>query len=316
MPGFDLLDPAQAPKGHATLAKTPFLDDQRFDEASFARGLKHVVDVGTKLAIIGMVGSETYGLADAERVRSMEIAIDVCGDRVPVCAAVAGLSVEDVVTAARRADSMDVDMIAVVPPPWSRNEADIVFSIKAVSDAVSLPIMIHSIGGNGVTLSTDTLASLPADAPNVRYLKEEAQFASRRVARVLETPGGHDYLRIMSGPPLVLGYLAGARLFMGAADNVDLMIAVFDALEAGDRAEAWRVDALVNGITYFKSQIASESGNKMIMQRRGIFPNYRVMHPSARIGLEDLTPTEEEWLTEVLRSCLPLYAKDPPSPPA
>ena len=120
MPGFDLFDPAQAPKGQATLVKTPFLVDGRLDEDSFARGIKHVVDIGTKLAIVGMVGSETYGLADEERVRSIEIAIDECGDRVPVCAAVAGLSVEDVVTAARRADSMEVDMIAVVPPPWSR----------------------------------------------------------------------------------------------------------------------------------------------------------------------------------------------------
>ncbi len=313
MPGFDLFDPVQAPKGHATLVKTPLLDDGRLDEDSFARGIEHVVEVGTKPAIVGMVGSETYGLAEGERVRSIEIAIDECGDRVPVCAAVAGLSVEDVVTAARRADSMEVDMIAVVPPPWSRNEADIVFTIKAVSAAVSHPMMIHSIGGNGITISTDTLAALPSDAPNVRYVKEEAQFASRRVARLLETPGSEGYLTIMVGPPLAIGYLAGARLFMGAADNIEPMTAIFDAFEAGDRAEAWRVDALVNAITFFKRHISGEAGNKMIMQRRGIFPSYRIMSPSVSGGLEDLTPEEEEWLTELLRPIAPLYVKNLPA---
>ncbi len=316
MARFDLLDPEQAPKGVAAFLKTPFLGDRSLDEASFSRTAEHLADIGVSLAITGMVGSETYALSDAERVRSLEIAIDICADRVPLCVAVVGASIPDVVDAARRADGMGADMIAVVPPAWSRSEADIATCIQTVAAAVGSPIMVHSIGGAGVILSVDLLERLPTRAPNVVYLKEEAPFAPRRVADLLARPGGAAYLTIMGGQPLVVSYLAGARLFMIAGDLPEPFQAVFDALEAGDLDEARRIDALINAVAFFeRDHVRGEFQNKAIMHRRGLFASPRIADPSVSGGLTAFTPAEEDSLTELLRPLLPFFSKYPPKPP-
>ena len=54
----ELLDPQRAPRGVATLLKTPFKDENRLDEVSYRLQVRHVIDAGTVLLIPGMQGSE------------------------------------------------------------------------------------------------------------------------------------------------------------------------------------------------------------------------------------------------------------------
>ncbi len=317
MAHFDLFNPQSAPKGVATLVKTPLLENGRLDEASFVRQVEHVVDVGTCLAIAGMAGSETYALAEADRVQSLEITLEVCAGRVPVCAAVVGLSVHEAVAAAQRAERMGADLIALVSPPWILSAADILSCVKAVADAVSLPNLVHSVGSGGkIVLPVEDLARLPAESPNILYLKEEAEHAPRRVSRLLRQPGGDAYLRIMVGPSIVLGYRAGARLIMASADIIELYMAVFNALEAGDLPEARRIEAEIAPLLNFRQYVRGEFNNKTIMHRRGLFASPRKASPATSPGLEELTAVEEEELTELLRPLLPYYPKYPPRPPA
>ena len=315
---FNLFKPQVAPKGVATLLKTPLLENDRVDFESYVRQVEHVVNVGTCLAIPGMRGCETWALSEAERFRCLEITLEICRDRVPVCAAVAAISIPDCVTAAQRAEEMGADMIAVVVPPWVRREADIVSCVKAVADSVSVPNLVHSVGGAGdIVLSPRRLAELPAEAPNIRYMKEEAPLgAVRRVSEILSLPGGEAYLRFMVGSPLVLGYLAGARIFMSSADVIEPFRAVIDAMEAGDVAEARRIDAHVAALQHFRGYIKGQFNNKVIMKRRGIFASARCASVRSEVGLTDLTPAEEDELTELLRPLMPYYTKYPPSPPA
>ena len=278
MAGFDLLDAAQAPKGLVAHFKTPLQDDGRLDEASYLREARYLVDVGACLAVTGMIGCETLALSDAERVRSLELALDVCDGRVPVCASAVGASVADVVSAAVRAEAMGADMIAVTAPAWIRTEADMVTCILAAARAVARPVMVHSIGGVNmrpgsadVVLSVETLAELPARASNIRYLKEEAARAPRRVAALLAQPGGDAYFAIKVGQPLVLGYLAGARQFMASANVAEVYLAVLRALEAAGSTKhagsrpCWRRSPA------FQRYVGGEFSNKVIMYRQGLF---------------------------------------------
>ncbi|MAG36701.1 MAG: hypothetical protein CL878_10745 [Dehalococcoidia bacterium] len=314
--GFDLFDPETAPRGVATLIKTPMVQQGRVDEASYARATQHVVDIGTCLAITGMPGSEAHSIPDADRVRCLEITLDICKDRVPVCAAVLGASIREVVAAAERAEKMGADLIAVVPPAWMRNEDDIATCIKTVASSIELPIMVHSIAIGGVPLSIERLARLPVETSNVRYLKEEAEYGPRRISQLLEQPGDEGYLRIMTSQPLVAAYLAGARLFMAAPDLIEVYMAVFDALEGGDPAEARRIEALMGQVFTFKRYVSGELANKVIQHRRGLFDSPLRASPSVSGGLTTLTPAEEEDLTEALRPLLPYFTKYPPRPPA
>ncbi len=323
MAGFDLLDAAQAPKGLVAHFKTPIQDDGRLDEASYLRQARYLADVGACLAVTGMIGCETLALSDTERIRSLELALDVCEGRVPVCTSVVGTSVPDVVSAAVRAEAMGADMIAVTPPAWMRSEADVVTCIVAVAQAVARPIMVHSIGGANmrpgsadVVLSVETLAELPTRAPNIRYLKEEAAHAPRRVAALLARPGGEAYFAIKVGAPLVLGYLAGARQFMSSANVAEIYLAAFRALEADRIVEARRIEALLAPISAFGRYVGGEFSNKVIMHRQGLFRSPRAASPYLYGDLHNLTDTEEAELTSALQPLLPYYTQYPPRPPA
>ena len=318
MAQFDLFDPQLAPKGVATLLKTPLLENDQVDFVSYVRQVEHIVDVGTCLAIPGMRGCETWTLSEAERIRCLELTLEICWDRVPVCTAVAAISIPDSITAAQRAEDMGADMIAVVVPPWIRRDADIVSCVKAVAESVSVPNLVLSVGGaSEIVLSAQQLAKLPGESSNIRYMKEEAPLgAVERVSEVLSLPGGESYLGIMVGSPLVLGYLAGARMFMASADVIEPFMAVIDAMEAGDIAKARRIDAHVAALQYFRGYIKGQYNNKVIMERRGIFASARCASVRSEVGLTELTSDEEDELTELLCPLTPYFIKYPPSPPA
>ena len=50
------------------------------------------------------------------------------------------------------------------------------------------------------------------------------------------------------------------------------------------------------------------------MKRRGIFASARCASVRSEVGLTDLTPAEEDELTELLRPLMPYYTKYLPSP--
>ena len=50
----ELLDPQRAPRGVATLLKTPFKDENRLDEVSYRLQVRHVIDAGTVLLLISL----------------------------------------------------------------------------------------------------------------------------------------------------------------------------------------------------------------------------------------------------------------------
>ena len=179
-----------------------------------------------------------------------------------------------------------------------------------------VPNLVLSVGGaSEIVLSIQQLAKLPAESPNIRYMKEEAPLgAVERVSEVLSLPGGESYLGIMVGSPLVLGYLAGARMFMASADVIEPFMAVINAMEAGDIAKARRIDAHVAALQHFRGYIKGQFNNKAIMKRCGIFTSARVASVRSEVGLTALTPDEEDELTELLRPLMPYYTKYPAKP--
>ena len=314
---FDLTD-ADAPlRGVATLLKTPFDADGQLDEESYARQVRHVIEAGTVLLIPGMQGSETYCLPPAGRRRCIEISLSHAHQRVPVCAAVGGLSVAEVVEAAASAEAMGANMIAVIPPTWVKNEDDVTDCIGQVAGAVSVPVMFHSIFGHqaAIVFSTTGIAAIVRKWPNVRWVKIEGpKWISQAVAVKAEI--GDLLAGMMSGPEFVMCYQAGCSLFMVAADLIEPVVAIFEALEGGDLAEARRIEALLRNVVAVKGYCGGEIGNKTIMARRGIFSRSGLGRPQMTVGPRTLTTWEEEELTEALRPLLPFFKTAPPVPPA
>ena len=314
MAQFDLFDPKLAPRGIAVHMKTPFLENLRLDEVSYERTARHSVDIGAAMLLVGQRGTETLQLSEQERERSLEIALAAGHPRTPVLATATGAALADIVATARRYAEMGADALSVLPPSWTASKQDNLTFLRAAAEAVSIPLFARCSDW-GKTLSVEELAALPEEIPGVAYLKEESTDWVRRVRALRQLPGTERYLGIMGGmipPGIVLGYGAGARLFMCAADITEVLMAIFEALEAGNLAEARRIQQLVVPLSYFKSYVRGQYDNKMTLHRRGLFDSPRVALPAWNTGLQELTEEEEEELTEVLRPLLPFFGKYPP----
>ena len=242
MASFDLFDPEQTLRGVSTHFKTPFLENGRLDEASFERAARHAVDVGSCLAITGQRGCETLDLSEAERYRSLEISIETCRGRTPVLATAAAATVADTVETAKRMDDMGADMISALAPASTHGGGHIVTCLRAVAEAVSVPIMLRTFDW-GHHLNMEQSAQLAREVPNVRYMKQEGLYPTREVAELMGLPGGDLYMGVIVGPPYVPNYLAGARILTAALDVTEPLVAIFDAMEAGDLDRARAISA-------------------------------------------------------------------------
>ena len=302
-------------RGVATLVKTPFDEDGRLDEASYRRQVAHVVGAGTVMLIPGMLGSETFSLSAAQRRRCIEICLEEAGG-VPVCPAVGAEGVNDTVAGAREAERIGAHAVAVIPPAWIKKESSAVACIESVAAAVDIPVMFHSMYGYGAGIfRTEAMARIVRSHENARYVKVEGTHWVRQAA-ALHAEIGDLLFGLMSGPNYVMCAQAGCTMFMSAGDLLEVVIAIFHAIECGDLTEARRIDGLYRNIAALKTYFVGELTNKVIMQRRGLFASSRLGSPQMWDGAAALEPREEEELTEALRTLLPFFKIAPPSPPA
>ncbi len=311
---FDLTDQNTKLKGVATLLKTPFDNDSRLDEYSYRRQVRHVIDAGTVLLVPGMLGCETYCLSPAEREKCLEISLEEAKGRIAVCAAVGGVGVNEVSNAAQRAAKIGADMIAIIPPPWVLRESEAAQCLMTVAESVQLPVMVHTIygGPSNKVFGVDTLGSLVQSHPNIRYLKVEGPHWVRQL-RTMQTEVGSILLGMMAGPNFVMSYRAGCTLFMTAADVVEPVIAIFEALRSDDEILAEQIERKMLGVIYLKSYIGGECTNKEILKRRGIFSYSNLGKPSFFDAPDSLSTDEEEQLLKALAPLMQYFNKCPPN---
>ena len=318
---FDLLDRQRAPRGVATLLKTPFKSENRLDEESYRRQVRHVIDAGTVLLIPGMIGSETYCLPPEDRERCIQISLEESNGRVPVCAAVCGIGVYDVARSAARAQEMGADMIAVIPPPWIAREDDAAQCLAQVAGNVELPVMIHSsFSGSGHKVFTaGAVDRLVRGIANIHYLKVEGARVVQ-LANEFGEKSGDRIVRMMSAPHYGEIYRAGCGLFMIGAHIIEPVVALFDALERGDGSAAEQIEADLAPYYAVEGYIRGEICNKTVMQWRGIFTDARRGRPQLSDDPPTLLPGEVPMLARALEplgkyfSTCPLDL--PPVPPA
>ena len=310
---FDLTDRNRQIKGVATLLKTPFDNDSRLDESSYRRQVRHVIDAGTVLLIPGMLGCETYCLSPAEREKCIAISLEEANGRIPVCAAVGGVGIHEVVNAAQQADKIGADMVAVIPPPWVARESQAAQCLMTVAESVQLPVMVHTIygGPSNKVFGVGTLVGMVQSHPNIRYMKIEGPRWVRQI-KAMQAEVGDILLGMMAGPNFVMSYRAGCTLFMTAGDVIEPVIAIFEALRSGDEILAEQIESKMLGVICFKSYIGGENTNKAILKRRGIFSNSRLGKPSLFDSPDSLCADEEEQLLKALAPLMQYFKQCPP----
>lgn len=282
----------------ATAMVTPFHDDGSIDvDAGVAVAVKLVDDGCDALVLHGTTG-ESPTTHQPEKDELVRAVVDAVGDRAMVIGGAGSNDTAHAVRIAQGAQRSGAHGLLVLAPYYNRPSQEGVYQhIKAVADAVDLPVILYDIPGRtGVAIGDETLDRL-AEHPRVKGVKDatgDVPQGFERMARTgLEFYSGDDSLNFdwlahgASGVISVVGHVAAGSYaeMVRAVDAGDLPVA---------RDVAARLRPLVTAI------MGGGQGavmSKHALQLLGVIPTATV-----RLPLVQASAAEVDALAAVLRS--------------
>jgi len=179
--------------GILPVAPTPFTADGRVDEDGMRRVLDCMIDQGVDAICILANYSEQFVLSDEERALLTKLSVEHVAGRVPVIVTISHFATNIVVERAKYAQSLGASMVMMMPPYHGVGLVPAPLGIyehfKAVSDVISIPIMIQDAPISGASLPVDMLVKMAKEIENVSYFKIEVPFAADKLAALIEAGG-------------------------------------------------------------------------------------------------------------------------------
>jgi 2-keto-3-deoxy-L-arabinonate dehydratase len=228
-------------EGIFPIAITPFDEHYEIDERSQLALINYLIDCGIHgLAIFGNA-SEGYALSESEKARLMPLIIKEVRGRVPVFVSTGHTGTHVAVQISKAAEEAGADGLMILPPYFLKPSPEDLFGYyKAISDAVSIPIMIQDAPLlTGVNIGAAQMARMAKECANVKLTKVEAPPTAMKVTEVKQACG--DSLVIfggLNGHFFLEELQRGARGTMPGSDLMPLFVKVWNLYEAGKRQEA------------------------------------------------------------------------------
>lgn len=286
-------------EGIFPIALTTFDEHFEIDEASQLALINYLIDCGVHgIAIFGNA-SEGYALGEAEKARLMKLIIGEVRRRVPVFVSTGHTGTHVAVQLSRAAEEAGADGLMILPPYFLKPTAEDLFGYyKAISDAVSIPIMIQDAPLlTAVNIGAAQMARMARECRNVRYTKVESPPTALKVTEVKQAAG--DSLVIfggLNGHFLIEELQRGARGTMPGSDLVEMFVRVWDAYEAGRVKEARAEFNRHLPLVRFELQPGlGVSAMKHNLKARGV-----IRHTTVRPPTRSLDPVGVEELQEIM----------------
>jgi len=278
---------ARAMTGIFPVAPTPFLETGEIDRAGMRRVIDCMLDQGVDAVCILANYSEQFSLSDDERSDLTRISLEHMAGRRPVIVAISHFSSRIAVARAREAEALGADVLMMMPPYHGiglvPSEAMIFEHFAAVSDAVSIPIMVQDAPISGCTLRVEFLARMAREIENVSHFKLEMPFAADKIASLLEMGGP-----AIEGPydgeeavTLLPDLDAGSRGTMTSAllpDKIRPIVTHFLAGDIDAALDQWKnCLPLIN----HENRQCGLRAAKTVMKEGGVIGSDLVRHPLA-----------------------------------
>jgi 2-keto-3-deoxy-L-arabinonate dehydratase len=289
-------------RGVFPVAPTVFDDQGRLDIEGQKRAIDFMIDAGSHGLCILANWSEQFLLTDEERERVMHAVLDHVAGRVPVIVTTTHFATAACIERSRRAAEAGAAMVMIMPPYHGATlrvpEAGIYKFYKAVSEAISIPIMIQDAPLAGTPLSVALLTRLARETANVRYFKIEIPQTAAKLRQLIAEGGDH-----IEGPwdgeegiTLLADLDAGATGAMTGAGYPDGIRQIVDAHFAGNKdAAADAYQRWLPLINYENRQCGLHAA-KVLMAEGGVIRSAMVRQP-----LEPLHPATQAALIALAR---------------
>jgi 2-keto-3-deoxy-L-arabinonate dehydratase len=228
-------------EGIFPIALTTFNEQYEIDEKSQLSLINYLIDCGVHgIAIFGNA-SEGYALSEAEKARLMPLIIKEVRKRVPVFVSTGHTGTHVAVQISKAAQDAGADGLMILPPYFLKPSAeDLIGYYQAISEAVSIPIMIQDAPLlTGVNIGAAQMARLAKECANVKLTKVEAPPTAMKVTEVKQAVG--DSMTIfggLNGHFFLEELQRGARGTMPGSDMMPMFVKVWNLYEAGKFKEA------------------------------------------------------------------------------
>ncbi|MGJ3232851.1 MAG: 4-hydroxy-tetrahydrodipicolinate synthase [Oceanicaulis sp.] len=229
--------------GSLTALVTPFKNGA-VDETAFAALIERQIEAGTHGLVPAGTTGETPTLTKEERLRAVELCVEVTAGRVPVVAGTGVNATAATIELQDHAKRVGADAGLVVAPYYNKPSQDgVAAHFEAVAEAVALPIVVYNVPGRTITdIQPETLARI-ARHPNVVAIKD-ATGEVERVTVHRNLIGAH-FVQLSGEDASALGYNAhGGHGAISVTSNVapKLCAEFQNACRAGDWETARRLN--------------------------------------------------------------------------
>jgi 4-hydroxy-tetrahydrodipicolinate synthase len=297
-------------RGVFPVAPTVFDERGKLDLDGQRRATDFMIEAGSHGICILANWSEQFVLTDDEREQVMHAVLEHVAGRVPVIVTTTHFGSQICAERSRRAQDAGAAMVMVMPPYHGATirvpEQGLYDFFKAVSDAVSIPVMIQDAPVAGTPLSVPLLVRMAREIENISYFKIEVPHAAGKL-RDLIAQGGDAIEGPWDGEEaitLMADLDAGATGAMTGAGYPDGIRPIVDAHFAGDQDAAAAVYQRWLPLINYENRQCGLIAAKVLMQEGGVIRSEMTRHP-----VLPLHPASRAGLLEIARRLNPLVLR-------
>lgn len=211
-----------------------------------------------KLIAAGVSGIFTFGsngefhvCSADERIDFSKFVIEKVAGRVPVYVGTGACSTREAVEMSKRAEAIGADALSVINPYFMGiSDAQVVNYYRMVAESVKIPVMLYNIPkSTGKNLSKEVVAEV-AQIDNVKGVKDSSGNMDNLKDYVDAAAGNDVDVLVGSDGKISEAFKLGASGTVAGTANLitDVVVGLWKALEAGDEAEAARLQAEIEPI--------------------------------------------------------------------
>ncbi|HCK11197.1 MAG TPA: hypothetical protein DHW45_15075 [Candidatus Latescibacteria bacterium] len=292
-------------RGIFTIPTTPFDDSGQIDVDSFRRVIDFCIECGAHGLVYPVNASEFATLSDAERMQMSEVLVEQNAGRIPVVIGVQHLSAETSIGFSEHAREIGADSVIAMPPyAWKKAPStEAIFDYyQAIAATARIPVFVQNNPPPiGIVMSAEFLSRMCDEIEYVDYVKEETPPSTIALTKLLEVNGGscRGIMGGAGGRYLIEEYRRGTCGQMPGCHVTDVVVQLWDALEAGDSERTTHVYKEMSPLFHFEHQLPG--CYKEVLKRRGVIASaYR------RNGQMPLDEVSSTYLDELLEGLKPL----------
>ncbi|MEO0560677.1 MAG: dihydrodipicolinate synthase family protein [Chloroflexota bacterium] len=268
--------------GIFNILATPFDADQAVDLDSLRTLVNFQIDLGAHgLTILGVMG-EAAKLSVEERTQVMETVMETVDGRVPIVVGTSHPETETCVSLSQAAYAVGAAGVMIAPPPMPDATDDDVYAYYSdLAGKLDGAIVVQDYPKvNGVFMSPGVIAKIANEIPTARYLKLEDPPLMEKTRAILENADQIEIFGGLGGMFLLEELNAGTSGTMTGFAFTEILIAIFDAFNSGDKARATEIfDQYLPLIRYENQPEINLTIRKELLYRRGAIANATPRNP-------------------------------------